>query len=235
MQVYLWNPKALRILAYNPDRIDLLAGDIASIATEEISLAALLSAAEYLTGNDQLPLLIASKDEIDVKLLRQLRSLGFSGPILTGSNGLSPSKRINWRYAGADDVLKLPADSEELRARLAVVERRLHGVSGDQLQIGPLNFYLDGRNPEVAGQAIHLSSREYNILRQLALNSGRVVSKSAIYDALYALAADQPFDKIIDVYICRLRAKIGKASQGVNFIETVSGRGYRLNVPQIAA
>ena len=43
------------------------------------------------------------------------------------------------------------------------------------------------------------------------LNSRRVISKAAIYDAVYGMAEDQPFDKVIDVYICKIRKKIGQA------------------------
>lgn len=66
------------------------------------------------------------------------------------------------------------------------------------------------------------------------LNARRVVSKAAIYDALYGMAEDQPFDKVIDVYICKIRKKIASAAgPGHRYIETVHGRGYKLSPPEM--
>ena len=65
------------------------------------------------------------------------------------------------------------------------------------------------------------------------LNAQRVVSKAAIYDALYGMAEEQPFDKVIDVYICKIRKKIALAAgSGHRYIETVHGRGYKLSPPE---
>ena len=63
----------------------------------------------------------------------------------------------------------------------------------------------------------------------LLLNkANKVISKSAIYDAIYGMEEDQPFDKVIDVYICKIRKKIDAvAPDGDSHIETVHGRGYK--------
>ena len=58
------------------------------------------------------------------------------------------------------------------------------------------------------------------------------MSKAAIYDAVYGMAEEQPFDKVIDVYICKIRKKIASAAGGGHrYIETVHGRGYKLSPP----
>ena len=63
----------------------------------------------------------------------------------------------------------------------------------------------------------------------MALAAPRIVSKSVIYDAVYGMAEDQPFDKVIDVYICRIRKKIEEMSPSDDpHIRTVRGRGYKL-------
>ncbi len=74
--------------------------------------------------------------------------------------------------------------------------------------MGEVTAYFDGRDPEVAGERVKLSRREHAIFQHLALNAHRVISKAAIYDAVYGMADDQPFDKVIDVYICKIRKKI---------------------------
>ena len=62
------------------------------------------------------------------------------------------------------------------------------------------------------------------------------MSKAALYDAVYGMAEDQPFDKVIDVYICKIRKKIDLAAgPGHRYIETVHGRGYKLSPPDRSA
>jgi two-component system cell cycle response regulator CtrA len=66
------------------------------------------------------------------------------------------------------------------------------------------------------------------------MNSNKVISNNAIYDAVYGMSADQPFDKVIDVYICKLRKKIASAADtGAQYIETIHGRGYKLSAPDV--
>lgn len=202
---------------------------------EAVSEAALKAVAAHLGQSSLLPLVLVSERDIaaDLSLLRGLREAGFGGAILVLTPMPAATDFLN---AGADDVMLIPADPVELRARLAAVERRSHGIRSEAVQLGDLRVYLDGRHPEFRGQIVQLSAREYQILRYLALNVERVVTKAAIYDALYALCAMPPFDKIIDVYICRLRGKFGKLTdQGNRFIQTVPGRGYRLTAPALGA
>lgn len=196
---------------------------------EPVSAQALMSAAALLGTNDQLPILLAFEGEPDFNLLRELRQSGFRGPLIVFASRWDPEVVADYLYAGADDVICAPAREREVVARIDAIARRVHGITSDHVRMGDLTFYFDGRHPEISGQQIRLSAREYAILRHLAMNRGRVVTKTAIYDSLYALCAMPPFDKIIEVYICRLRAKFANASsERRDYIETVPGRGYRL-------
>ena len=71
------------------------------------------------------------------------------------------------------------------------------------------------------------------MLELLCLHSGRVVSKETFLDHLYG-EIDEPEMKIIDVLICKLRKKIGREIQDAALIETVWGRGYRVNAEAVA-
>lgn len=134
--------------------------------------------------------------------------------------------------AGADDVVVKPVNPQEVEARLHAVRRRTHGHSSPELKVGRLTVYLDGRDPCVDGQRLRLSHREHAIFSMLALNVGRVVSKEKIYESVYALSGSDPLDKVIDVYICKLRKKIAEATGGDKYIETVYGRGYKFEAPE---
>ncbi|HSK41793.1 MAG TPA: response regulator transcription factor [Arenibaculum sp.] len=131
---------------------------------------------------------------------------------------------------GADDVLVKPINGAEIRARIEAARRRAHGHSTNLISIGRLTAYLDGRDPEVDGERLRLSHREHAIFTVLALNHRRVVSKERIYEAVYGLSGSDPLDKVIDVYICKLRKKISQTAGG-KYIETVYGRGYKLEAP----
>lgn len=133
--------------------------------------------------------------------------------------------------AGADDVLVKPINPQEIEARLHAVRRRSHGHSSPELTVGRLTVFLDGRDPAVDGQRLRLSHREHAIFSILALNVGRVVSKEKIYETVYTLSGSDPLDKVIDVYICKLRKKIAEATGGDKYIETVYGRGYKFEAP----
>lgn len=133
--------------------------------------------------------------------------------------------------AGADDVLVKPINPQEIEARLHAVRRRTHGHSSPELNVGRLTVFLDGRDPMVDGVRLRLSHREHAIFSVLALNVGRVVSKEKIYESVYTLSGSDPLDKVIDVYICKLRKKIAEATGGDKYIETVYGRGYKFEAP----
>ncbi|WP_029008755.1 response regulator transcription factor [Azospirillum halopraeferens] len=133
--------------------------------------------------------------------------------------------------AGADDVLVKPVVGTEIRARLEAISRRAYGLTSNAVQVGRLTVFLDGRDPEVDGARLRLSQREHAILTVLALNHCRVVSKEHIYEQVYGLSGSDPLDKVIDVYICKLRKKIDQATGGGRYIETVYGRGYKFEAP----
>jgi two-component system cell cycle response regulator CtrA len=131
---------------------------------------------------------------------------------------------------GADEVLVAPIKAIELKARVNAILRRSHGHASDAVKVGNIVAYFDGRDPEVAGTRMRLSQREHAVFKQLALNASKVVPKSAIYDAVYGISEMPPFEKVIDVYICKIRKKLDAATPGGGrYIETVPGRGYRFS------
>ena len=134
-------------------------------------------------------------------------------------------------HAGADDVLVKPVVSAEVRARIEVARRRARGLVSNAVRVGRLTVFLDGRDPDVDGERLRLSQREHAILGVLAAHHRRVVSKEHIYDEVYGLSGADPLDKVIDVYICKLRKKIAEATGGARYIETVYGRGYKFEAP----
>lgn len=178
-------------------------------------------------GHEDRPFLLADSEAL-LEQIAALRSAGCRNPILVMRDFRNSKNTAQSLDAGADDDIVIPVKAIELRARINSITRRSHGHAAESTQIGEVTAFFDGRDPEIAGQVVKLSRREHAIFQQLALSGERVVSKAAIYDAVYGMAEDQPFDKVIDVYICKIRKKIDTAApSGHNYIETVHGRGYK--------
>ena len=131
---------------------------------------------------------------------------------------------------GADDYLTKPFDKAELLARIQAVVRRSKGHSNSVIRTGDVEVNLDNQTVSVKGKALHLTGKEYGIMELLSLRKGSTLNKDQFLNHLYG-GIDEPELKIIDVFICKLRKKLEKASGGKNYIETVWGRGYVLRDP----
>lgn len=165
-------------------------------------------------------------------LIRMVRQSGLNSPLIVMRDVRNSRDTSAALDQGADDVIVQPIRGAELLSRINSIIRRAHGHASESVEIGELIAFFDGRDPIVNGNTVRLSKREHAIFLHLALNASRTVSKNAIYDSVYGASIDQPFDKVIDVYICKLRKKIASASAiGAQYIETVHGRGYRLASP----
>jgi DNA-binding response OmpR family regulator len=95
------------------------------------------------------------------------------------------------------------------------------------LSIGPLEIRPDERQAVAAGRTLALSLRELELLEALARREGRIVPRAELYETVWggSLRAD---DRSVDVYIHKLRVKLGDALPGWQYIHTHFGFGYRL-------
>ena len=161
------------------------------------------------------------------EVLLRLRSAKVKTPILILSGLSSVNQKIKGLGFGADDYLTKPFNRGELIARIQAIVRRSKGHSESVVKFDKISINLDTRIVEVDGSQVHLTNKEYAILELLAMRKGTVLTKEMFLNHLYS-SMDEPEIKIIDVFVCKLRKKLSKASGGVNYIETVWGRGYML-------
>jgi len=165
------------------------------------------------------------------EVLLRLRSAKVQVPILILSGLSGSDQKIKGLGFGADDYLTKPFNRGELIARIQAIVRRSKGHAESTIYVGSkVAINLDSRTVEVNGNPLHLTSKEYGILELLVLRKGSLLTKEMFLNHLYG-GIDEPDLKIIDVFVCKLRKKLEKASDGANYIETVWGRGYILKEP----
>ncbi len=154
--------------------------------------------------------------------LRRLRAGGHATPVIIMTARDQISDRIAGLQSGADDYVIKPFDVQELLARLGAVVRRARGSASNWLQVGDLALDLQGRRARVDQNDVELTAKEWAVLEKLASHPGRIVNKEALDQALYSFD-DEVGSNTLEVYISRIRKKIGKQR-----VETVRGLGYRL-------
>lgn len=230
MHVYLYEPREDRARGIS---IELRAARIVPVRITDTFFDGDLGLLNR-EGHAIRPLLLADSASV-LKQICKLRDAGCHNPIVVLRDFRNARAAAQTLDHGADDDLVIPLKGIELRSRINAITRRVHGHAAQSVSIGEVTAYFDGRDPEVAGQRVFLSGREHAIFHHLALNARKVMSKAALYDAVYGLAEEQPFDKVIDVYICKIRKKIDAAARsGHRYIETVHGRGYKMSPPEQA-
>lgn len=161
-----------------------------------------------------------------LSLVRSLRRQRVSVPvlILTARDGLAD--RVTALDSGADDYLVKPFAMPELQARARALLRRTRSGKATTVTIGALTVDLTARQLQVDGTTLELTRREWSILECLVLDAGQVVSKERLLQAIANWDAELT-PNAIEVYISRLRAKLGNHA----VLRTIRGLGYRIDEP----
>lgn len=172
------------------------------------------------------PLLIADGDGVRSGV-RALRRAGHRNPVLVYQDFRRSERATDLLDAGADCVLTLPLRGVELEARILAIQRRAHGHADAEVRSGHLTVPLDRRPASVDGEPIRLTDTEGALLRHLALNLDRPVSRDHLYEFLYEATESKPFVRILDRFICNIRQGIAELwPDGGRTLRTLPGYGY---------
>jgi DNA-binding response OmpR family regulator len=155
-----------------------------------------------------------------LELLRVVRGRGDRTPVVVLTARDAVDDRVRGLDGGADDYVVKPVAIAELAARLRALVRRAQGASSGELVIGELRIDPAGRAITYGGRPVELQSREFALLHELALNAGRVLTRSQLESKLYEW--DSGLDSnAIEVHVHHLRRKLAPT-----LIKTVRGVGY---------
>jgi len=165
-----------------------------------------------------------------IDVVRTLRSDRKSVPVLMLSIAADVDLTVKALAAGADDVLAKPLHCDELLARINAIVRRSHGHAESKIVVGDMVIDTASQTVSISGQRVPLTRREYQILEIMGLRLGSTLTKEMFLDRLYG-GMDEPEQKIIDVFMCKVRKKISALSGGADYIDTIWGRGYCLVDP----
>ncbi|MCZ7596526.1 MAG: response regulator transcription factor [Gammaproteobacteria bacterium] len=162
-----------------------------------------------------------------IELISTLRREEHTFPILILTARSRWQEKVEGLEAGADDYLTKPFHYEELSARLRALIRRSAGVAESTVRAGPIALDTASQEVTVDGRSVEITAFEYRLLHYLVLNRNKVVSKSELVEHIYDEDRDRD-SNVIEVFIGRLRKKLDPDG-AINPIQTLRGRGYRLN------
>lgn len=151
-----------------------------------------------------------------------------SVPILMLTALSSVPDRVRGLDAGADDYLPKPFAPEELVARVrSLLRRRRARHAQGVLTYADLHLDFDRHLVRRGDGRFGLTRLEFDLLAELVLARGRVLSRPALIDALSAVQEEPILERSIDAYVARLRRKLGDTANPPRYVETVRGLGYR--------
>lgn len=199
------------------------------VMTAEDGLVALERAWREPVDLVLLDLMLPGMDGLEVcrRLKRDDRTRRVPVIMLTARG--EPTDRIEGLELGADDYIPKPFNLRELLLRITAVLRRARGEESTHGIVGYDGLVLDSvaRTLEIEGEAVHLTTREFDLLHYLLAHPKRVFSRSELLRQVWDYDFEG-YDRTVDAHVARLRRKLGERG---GWIETAWGVGYRFRPP----
>jgi len=205
---------SLRAAGYEVDTADTAKGALA---------AAALRPPEAMILDLVLP------DGTGIDVCREFRTWS-SAPVIVLSAVGEEREKIAALDAGADDYVTKPVGIDELIARLRAVLRRTAPSGEPVIRLGELVVDLEKRSVSVGGTPVHLTPHQFDLLRVLALNPGKLLTQRALLQEVWGPAYVGE-SNLLHVNVSQLRRKIEPDRAQPRYVLTEQGAGYRLVDP----
>lgn len=179
-------------------------------------------------GIDAILLDLGLPDRDGLELIAAIRMIA-PIPIIVISARQDVAEKVVALDLGAADYLTKPFDGEELRARLraALRQTRSSASLGNLLVHGPIRMTLDRHEVEVAGRAVALTPKEYDVIQALVEAGGRILTHAALLERVWGKAHRDDVE-YLRVAVRSLRLKIEQDPSRPTLIRNEPGIGYRL-------
>ena len=180
-------------------------------------------------GYDLLLLDLVLPGTSGLAILAEVRTCRPTVPVVILTARGEEADRVKGLTLGADDYVVKPFSIKELLARIEAVLRRSPERGSDVKKIALPGGVVDFRRHEVQfgdGDKLDLSVREMELLRYLAGNAGRAVSREEILRRVWRIDPDKIETRTIDMHVARLREKLRDDPDNPRIIATVRGKGY---------
>ncbi len=165
-------------------------------------------------------------------ILDDLRAARPTLPVIMVTARGSEDDRVRGLVSGADDYVIKPFSARELLARVEAVLRRSPERPSDvqSLRLGNMIVRLDRCEVVQAGACCAtLSQREAGILRYLAANAGRIITRDELLHRVWGIDPRGVETRTVDMHVARLRDKLAVNEHDTEMIATVRGKGYMLS------
>jgi len=165
-----------------------------------------------------------------LELLRTMRERNEGVPIVVLSSRSDEPAKVQALDSGADDYVTKPFGMNELLARIRAAVRHQLQSHGERpiFRVGDLSVDLVRRIVKVRDKEVKLSPKEYDLLRLFVQHAGKVLTHNFLLKELWGSPADSQY---VRVYVRQLRQKIEPHPDCPEFIQTETGVGYRLRLP----
>ena len=161
------------------------------------------------------------------EVVHELRRQGVATPVLMLTARTSLSDKVEGLDAGADDYMTKPFEADELLARLRALTRRRGDVMLDEVTFADVTLDLATHDLSCADKTVHLSGKEFEVMRILMSSSSRVVSKQDLLARVWG--GSEASENSVEAYVSFLRKKLAHIGSSVQ-ITTLRMLGYRLEV-----
>lgn len=186
-----------------------------------------------------LDIMLPGKNGYDI--CRELRAEGNNTPVIMLTAKNEEIDKVLGLEFGADDYISKPFGIRELMARVKAVLRRYENSpesdgtgsgfgnpTGVVITVGDLTINIDRHEVRLAGKLLELTLKEFDLLRVLAENRGRVMTRDQLLDKVWGFEYIGE-TRTVDVHVRYLRKKLGEEDNEGKYIQTVRGIGYKMS------